>query len=305
MAMANGILIGFSGNDVYPSAQYAPYAWPLKYRLSTDFPIVGGATMGNQALILTWGFPYMLTGTTPDDLKLTKIDTPEACVSKRSIRNLQSPMPSIGGGTIDVGTVYYASQNGLCSCDAGGNVVNVLNGMMNRSDWQALNPASIQGYTYNGRYFGFFNTGTVQGGFCFDPRGSDASLTLFPFYATAGFMDLAQDHLLLQVGTNIVLWNASSTPLTATWRSGVIETPMQTHQFACVLAKSYTGGTVTFKLYADGVLIWTEVVGSNRPFRVPGDDKAFQWEIEIVTTTEVYEVVLAKSAEDMASAGGS
>ena len=302
-AMANGILIGFDGYDVCPSAQYAPYAFPRKWKLSTDFPIVGGRAIGNQVVILTSGSPYLLSGTTPDALSLTKIESPEACVCKRSIVNISAPMPSMAGPNIMIGTVYYASQNGLIAIDSGGSARNVLNGIMNRADWQALNPTSIQGYAYNGKYFGFFNTGTVQGGFCFDPRGNDGTcLTLFPFYATGGFMDLVQDHLLLQVGTNIVLWNASATPLTSTWRSGVIETPPQTWHSACVLARTY-GGAVTFKLYGEGNLIWTETVLNNRPFRLPGEDKYFQWEIEISSTTEVYEITLAVSGADMRASG--
>jgi hypothetical protein len=301
VAMANGILVGFDGNDVCVSAQYAPYAWPAKYKLSTDFPILGGRAMGNQVLVLTWGHPYMLSGTTPDALSLTKIESPEACVSKRSIVNITSPMPSMSGANIMVGTVYYASQNGLCACDSGGSIKVVTNGLLNREDWQALNPASIQGYVYNGRYFGFFNTGSVQGGFCFDPRGDDAALTMFPFYATGGFFDIAQDHLHLQVGTNIVLWNASGTPLTAVWRSGVIESPLRTFGRARVLARSYAGA-VTFKLYGDGLLVWTEVVDGKNEFTLPADDKCRQWEIEITTTVEVYEVILAGDADDLKSA---
>jgi hypothetical protein len=302
IAMANGILIGFDGYDVCPSAQYAPYAWPRRYKLSTDWPIVGGCSLGTQAVVLTWGNPYMLSGTSPDSLTLTKLDTPEACVSKRSIANISSEMPSMTGTNIRVGTVFYASANGLCSIDSGGNVRNVTEKYFNRADWQAMAPTSMQGFTYNGRYFGFFNTGAVQGGFCYDPRGEDAAVTLFPFYATGGFADIATGHLHLQVGTQIVQWNAAGTPLTATWRSGVIETPMQTYKFAAVLARAYAGA-VTFQLYADGNLIWTEVVQNARPFKLPGDDKAFQWEIVITTTSEVYEVVLARSAEDMEQAG--
>jgi hypothetical protein len=304
IAMANGILIGFTGNDVCVSAQYAPYAWPVKYKLSTDFPIVGLCAMGNQAVVLTWGNPYMLSGTTSDALSLTKIESPEACVSKRSIRNITSPMPTMSGANIMVGTVYYASQNGLCACDTGGSIKVVTNGLLNREDWQALNPTSIQGYVYNGRYFGFFNTGTVQGGFCFDPRGDDTALTLFPFYATGGFFDIAMDHMLLQVGTNIVLWNSSSTPLTATWRSGIIGTKPMVYRFAQVFARAYAGAVI-FNLYADGFLIWTEVVADSRPFSLPCEDKAIQWEIEIITTSEVYEFDMAINLDDLRQAGGS
>jgi hypothetical protein len=301
-AMANGIMVGFDGYDVCVSAQYAPYAWPPQYKLSTDFPIVGGKAIGNQVVVLTMGNPYLLSGSTSDALSLTKIESPEACVSKRSIVNITSPMPSMMGPPIMVGTVYYASQNGLCSCDSQGAVKVVTAGILNRDDWQALSPTSINGFAYNGRYFGFFNTGTVQGGFCFDPHGDQAALTLFPFYATGGFMDIVQDHLLLQVGTNIVLWNSSTTALTGTWRSGIFETPMKTFWGAAVLARSY-GGAVTFNLYGDGILIQSVVVPSARAFRVNCDDKHFQWEIEIVTTVEVYEVVLADSAQDMIASG--
>ena len=165
-----------------------------------------------------------------------------------------------------------------------------------------MNPSSITGFAYNGRYFGFYNTGTYQGGFCFDAKGEKASLTLFPFYATGGFMDIVQDHLLLQVGTNIVLWNSSATPLVATWRSGILETPMQTWAFLCILARSYAGA-VTCNLYGDGILVQSTIVPNNRPFRLNANDKHFQWEIEIITTSEVYEITLAKSAQEMREAG--
>lgn len=301
-AMANGIMVGFSGYDVCVSAQYAPYAWPLKYKLSTDFPIVGGRAIGNQVVVLTLGNPYLLSGTTPDALSLTKIETPEACVSKRSIANITMPMQSMTGAPMMVGSVYYASANGLCSCDSSGNVKVLTQGLLNRDDWQALAPASISGFAYNGRYFGFFNTGSVQGGFCFDPKGAQSAFTLFPFYATGGFSDIVQDHMELQVGTNIVLWNSSATPLTATWRSGVIETKMQTFMFVCILARAYAGA-VTVNIYGDGVLVDSTAVVDNRPYKINCDDKHFQWEIEVITTVEVYELMLAANAQDMRDMG--
>lgn len=324
VSMANGIMVGFTGNDVCVSAQYAPYAWPIKWKLSTDFPIVGGRAIGNQVVVLTLGNPYLLSGSTPDALSLTKIESPEACVSKRSIVNITAPMPTMMGANVMIGSVYYASQNGLCSCDSNGSVRVLTAGLLNRADWQALNPASIHGYMYNGRYFGFFNTGTVTGGFCFDPKGAQAALTLFPFYATGGFADIVDDHLLLQVGTNILLWNASGAPLTATWRSGVIETSPQAFKFVRVLTRaasvvpsfynsgaynsgSYsvgalTPGTATCNVYGDGLLIDSSVITDGRPFKINCDDKHFQWEVEIVTTTEVYRATLTTGLQGMRQA---
>jgi outer membrane protein assembly factor BamB len=104
------------------------------------------------------------------------------------------------------------------------------------------------------------------------------------------------------VGTNIVLWNSSATSLTATWRSGVIGTPPKVFKFGQVFARAYAGA-VTLNLYGDGVLVWSETVDSSKPFKLPCDDKCIQWELEIVTTVEVYELILAESQADLVSAG--
>lgn len=299
-SMANGIMLVFSGSDIYPSAQYAPYAYPLAYRMSCDWPIVGGAAIGTVAIVFTYGNPYLISGLTPDALKSKKIETPEVCISKRSIVNASAPMPSMMQSETNTGVIYYASQNGLCSVDVGGAVVNLTKDLLNRADWQALNPSSIKGSLYNGRYFGFFNTGAVAGGFCFDPNdATDRALSFFQFNATGAFFDLAQDHLMLQVGTNIVLWNASSTNLNVIWRSGVFDTQECTWAFARVrnVAGDYSG-TTKFRLYGDGNLLIEVTATNDEMFRVPGDDHYDQWEIEIESNREVYEVGLATSGKD-------
>lgn len=300
-AMANGILIMFSGNDIWASAQYAPYAWPVGFKMATDYPILGGRAIGNQCVVLTMGSPYMVTGTSPGTLTASKIETPEACVSKRSIVNITATMPSMMGPNVAIGTVFFASQNGLCAIDSGGTCKVMTEGLLNREDWQALVPTSIQGYIYNGKYFGFFNTGSSSGGFCFDPRGGRSALSFFNFSATGGFFDLVQDHMHLQVGSSIVLWNSAATSMTSTWHSGIVGLDRAvTFAYAEVLAASYA--SVTFKLYGDGVLVWSQAVLDRRPFRIPGDDAYFQWEVEISTTSEVYEVTLAHNGADLSHA---
>jgi hypothetical protein len=297
--MANGIALMFSGSDIWVSAQYAFYAWPLQYKLATDFPIIGGRAIGNQAVVLTTGNPYLVSGTDSASLVATKIETPEACVSKRSIVNVTAVMPSMMGPNVTIGVVMFASQNGLCGIDSGGTCQVLTHGLLNREDWQALVPSSIQGYVYNGKYFGFYNTGSVTGGFCFDPRDADAALSFFPFAATAGFFDLVQDHMHLQVGTNIVLWNSSATPLIAQWRSGVLLSEGATNwKLAVVRAASYTG-SITFKFYIEGVLALTQVVTGPSSFSLPSDSRYHQCEVEIITDTEVFDVVLGMNGDDI------
>jgi hypothetical protein len=283
-AMANGILVGFSGNDVCVSVAYVPYAWPVAYRLSTDYPIVGGKAIGNQTVVLTTGSPYLLTGTAPESMSLTKLEWPQSCVSKRSIVN-------VGGA------VVFASPDGLCAIDGTGALVNLTEGLFSRDDWQALNPESMHAYLHNNRYIGFYDTGAITGGFVFEPRQGDAAFSFIDTYATAGFADLLQDELFLKVGTKIQKWNADGVLDTYTWTSGVtgLERP-ENFGAAVVYAEGYP---VTFRLYADGNLVHTETVTSSSPFRLPGGYKAADYEVEFEGSEVIYEAHVGPTMDSL------
>lgn len=287
-AMANGIHVMFSGNDVCPSEQYVPYAYKHGNRMATDYKIVGGAPIGTSAVVLTVGVPYLLQGTTTESLQLTKLDHPQACVSKRSIVQMD-------------GAVYFASPDGLCAIDDGGNVVVLTETLLTREQWQALNPESIHGHCYNGRYFGFYDDGVNQKGFIFEPQEADAALTWLDFYASGGYVDKAQDHLYLHVGTDIVRWDDSGIFTNAVWKSGVFSTGSRTHQpFIKAKAKAYP---FTVKVYgddpADGSLdlVATITVTGPQLQRMPRVGKFEKWKFEIDTNVEVTRLSLGSAVE--------
>lgn len=282
--MANGITLVFDGFDVCPSVQYAPYAYPAGYRQSTDFKIVGGKAFGNQALVCTVGCPYLVTGVAPDSLMLSKIEFPQACVSKRSI-------VAVPGGCV------YASPDGLVFVDASGRAFLATEKLFTREDWQALNPESIHAYLYNGRYVGFYDTGIVQGGFIFEPKEEDAAFSFIETYATAGYSDLLQDELYLKIGTEIKKWNAAGTKMSTTWRSG-ITTLGKPENMAVARVRAFTY-PVTFKLYADGVLKHTKSVSNAEIFKMPGDYNATEYEIEITGTNEARSAIVATSVDEL------
>jgi hypothetical protein len=282
--MANGITLLFDGYDVCPSVQYAPYAYPVGYRQSTDYKIVGGKAFGNQAVVCTVGNPYFVTGMAPDSLALQKIEFPQGCVSKRSI-------VAVPGG------VVYASPDGLVFIGADGSARLATEGLLARKDWQALNPESIHAYLWNNRYVGFYDTGIVQGGFLFEPKEQDAAFSFIDTYATAGYADLLQDELYLKITSEIHKWNAGASAMTGTWRSGVQSLGRDENMaVARVRAVTYP---VTLKLYADGVLKHTQSVADQKPFRLPGDYRARQYEVEISGANEVYEAVVASSLDEL------
>ena len=282
--MANGIMLLFKGYDIYPSEAYIPYAYPANYSMSVDYPIVGGAAVGTSAVIATAGHPYLLTGSDPSALSLVKLEAPQACASKRSIS-------AVSGG------VMYSSPDGLIFVSTTGQVQNVTESLFSRDEWQALVPSSMQGYFHDGRYYGFYNTGSVQRGFIYDPTLGSGAFTFIDTYATAGYSDLLQDALYLKIGTNIVKWNADATRMSYTWKSAVFEMASPTNPgCAQVIAKTYPA---TFKLYADGVLKHTQTVADANPFWLPSGYRARYLEIEISGTAEVLSVHVASSPQEL------
>jgi hypothetical protein len=282
--MANGITLIMDGYDIYPSEAYLPHAYPPAYRQTCDYPIVGAKSFGSMAVIGTTGVPYLLYGSDPSALTLQKLQDPQACVSKRS-------MCVVPGG------VMYASPDGLVMVDANGSVTVATDPFMTRDEWQTLVPSSIRGYVHDGRYIGFYNTGSVQGGFVFEPREGDAAITLLDAYASAGYSDLVNDSLYLQIGTDIVKWHAGAGQMTYTWKSRLNLLPYpDIYSCAQVIASAYP---VTFKLYGDGVLKHTQTVASRAPFRLTGGSRYQSIEVELSGTAEVAEVHVAHSIAEL------
>jgi hypothetical protein len=58
----NGFMAGFTGNDVYFSEVFRPFAWPVDYMQTVDYPIVGIGVMDTTFAVLTKGTPYFMQG---------------------------------------------------------------------------------------------------------------------------------------------------------------------------------------------------------------------------------------------------
>lgn len=284
-SMANGIMLLFKGYDVYASEAYIPYAYPAAYSQAVDFPIVGGCGFGTSAVVLTTGNPYLVTGSDPTALSLVKLESNQACVAKRSIAAVE-------------GGVIYVSPDGLQQVTQTGQVTNLTANFYDHAAWQLLAPTTMHGYAFDGRYYGFYNNGAVQGGFVYDPAQGDAAFTLTDTYATAGFTDLIQDALYLQVGTNIVKWGAGGASMTATWKSGITELPSKINIPYAKVRSTYF--PVTFKYYSNGTLKHTKTVANDDIFRLPSGFRTSQVEVEMtVTQGSVTGFWLATTAEEM------
>lgn len=281
--MPNGYMAGFTGRDVCLSDPYHPHAWPVQYKQSVDYPVVGLGRMDTTIAVLTKGTPYFLQGSHPDSMVLVKTDIEQACVSKRSIVSTNN-------------SVIYASPDGLVMLSSGGSKL-LTEQKFTRAQWQStFAPSSIEAYQHDMKYVAFYDTGTVQGGFVYDLTTGEFSTN--DLFATAGYNDLTNDNLYLAFADRTVKIWLSGTAKTVTWKSKKFTMP-RVMSFACAQldAEAYN---MTVKFYADGTLVHTQTVTSRLPFRLP-PVMAKDWEVQIEGSNEVFGFAMAQSMEELAS----
>lgn len=282
--LPNGIVAGFSKNEVFLSEPYMPHAWP--YSNPLEFPIVAIAAIAGQGVaVATKGPPYIGTGAHPKNMTFIKLPQNYACVSKQS-------MVSVAGAAI------YASTDGLVALTAQGAKL-ITEALYTKKEWALLNPSSFRAYAWQSRYVCFYtDTSGVKGGFIFDPMMQSPQLTFLDFYATAGYSDPVFGYLYLVLdGTKTVVRFDHTGLLNYTWKSKKFHTPAPTNFGAAqVLAESYP---VSFRYYADGGLQHTVSVPSSSGFRLPSGFLARDHEFQIEGTATVYAVHLAGTPAEL------
>ena len=139
VGMPNGIMAGCIDNTVAFCEPYVPYAWPVEYQVTTEFPVVGMAVFDQTLFVGTAGNPYFVTGAHSASMSAQKLDSNQACASRRSVVGVQ-------------GGVLYASPDGLCLASARGVEV-VSRQLIARKDWQAMQPASMFAAEHEGVYY--------------------------------------------------------------------------------------------------------------------------------------------------------
>lgn len=263
IALQNGIFAGFTGNRICFSFPYQPHAWPANYRIGIEEKIVGMKATSNGLIVGTESTPYLVTGTDPSSMVAIKIETAEACLSKRSM--------------VDMGeVVVFAGPDGLMAA-AGVTVQNLTQGLITSEQWQAnYYPSTITGFYWQGRYVGFFNTGSGFGGFVFDFRDETTALTNLDASALirGGFTDPDDNELYLIIGNKIKKFQGSTNNLTYNWKSKEYVLPRHTSfGFAKVEAEEYP---VTLKIYGDGSVIYNATIStSGSGFSVTGTSPSF------------------------------
>ena len=229
VSLPNGFMAAFVGKKVYFSERYRPHAWPEKYVMTVDYPVVGLGVFGSAVAVLTEGMPYVMQGTSPDAMTSQRLEVNLPCVSANSI--------------VDLGySVAYASTQGLVTISQNGAVVASAS-LMTMDQWRYIQPESFIAGQYSGRYMASYdyvdaeNT-SKRGMIVFDLSGAQPFIVRVSDDADAMYFELGTGRLfLLRNGRDVYEWDALSEPYgEQVWRSKKFV--MQTFaNFGCIMVE--------------------------------------------------------------------
>lgn len=308
LALPNGVMAGFSKNQLCLSAQNYPHAWPVEYRLNTDTAIVAIGNVDNAVVIGTESHVYVAVGNDPAAYSMSKSEVPYACVSKRSLAYLTG-----------VGVVF-AGTDGLMAVAGVGQIRNLTESVFTLRQWQALNPSSITAVAHNDIYWMAYDTGTAKGCYAIDTRPNGFGVVEMAFHFTAAWVDPKTDRLymvldedaepddeslpehpptpLYLAGTTVYEFEGGAGFMNYRWRSKLWLAPPMAFSIAQVRAESYDNLLVRF--YANGAELYERVVTEETEFVLPMADSATQFEIEILGTDSVRVVQMAEDVQELA-----
>lgn len=315
IAVANGIMAGFTGNRLCFSEPFLPHAWPVSYRITLESDIVAIGATGNGVVALTEGDPYFVTGTDPSAMSAIKLDIQQSCVNKNSVVDMG-------------GYLLYAGPDGLVA--AGGNEARlVTQGLISAKQWNAsFAPTTIRAFRHENTYVAFNTTVTsttppvtLSTGWVYDPRAQESALSTLALGNTAnvrgGFEKDDDGELYIIVGNELQEYRNGTTKKTMRFRSKKFVTPQPTSfSWVSVDAEGYP---VSVRVIADDTTIasytlsksgnvFTQAttipsgiadVSLQEPImRLPAD-VGREWQIEVSGAVTVNEVCIAQSIDEV------
>lgn len=280
----NGIMAGISGNSVRYCEMFKPHAWPVAYEtLCQDTP-VALAVFQKNLLILTTGKPRLVYGSSPEAMDDTPVEFIAACVAPQSV-------VSFGHGAC------WATSDGLAYVGTSGTPRLLTAGLMLKANWEALNPSTIVASQFNGKYMGFYDSGSGRKGFMLDPLSPESGIYFMDQGYSAAYFDELSEEMYVLDGINIKKWNAGTASMTASVKSKVFRLPAPTNlSVAKVIADAYP---CTITLYADDRAPWVKTVTDKEPFWLPDGYTAENYQIQASTAFDITGIILSDNLQEL------
>lgn len=211
--VAEGVLAGFSKNQVCFCEPYQPHAWPARYRKTASRDIVGIGAYDGGAVVCTQGNPYVITGATPEAMTFDPVKQDWPCLSKRGI--VSFPFG-----------VLYPSKDGFALIGHGGTLMASAD-VFTRDEFKSYYPETLLAVAFRGRYFGWYSSSADAGkGVIFDLTGQGQMLVQLGQHATAAYVDPETNELYIVHENLIKQWDGDTlNRLPYDWQSKLLVAP--------------------------------------------------------------------------------
>lgn len=339
IALNNGILVAYTGSDVYFSYPYQVHAWPYTYRVSVDFDIVGLGAFGNTVVICTKGCPSLALCSDPSAVTLRGVHDPFPCLSEDSIVSMATG-------------VCYASTGGLLYVNSTSPRY-LTESLISKDEWRNWNPESFIAAGYEGNYIATSTDPKKYHGLIIDTNDTTKGIVSLYRFVHGMYSDPESNKLYLVVdkpdgGRKIVLFDtpvdgSTQSYRTFKWRSKIFTSSegiatmavarvrneyegyarkikvtiyeYHEHTLNSVPVHTYNiNGPVDlqqvyelidksvymyFIYYVDGVPRYTRKLKDSKPFRLPSGFRGDEFEVEVEGEMPIHSIELATSMGEL------
>jgi hypothetical protein len=338
ISLPNGCLAGLAGNELCFSDPYMPYSWPVRNRYAFAGVGVAAVAASNSVIVLTDTYPVLFTGSEPDSMSATTLETYAPCVSSR--------------GVVDIGSeAIYPSFDGLWIVSPGA-VSRITSKLYREEEWAQLNPASFIAAFHDGQYYAGYTTGTTNRTWVLDLGEPDSAVeveetpsalyrneydgklyaakgeVLYEWDAAPGRsydvdwlssnmqlsspvnMAVAQVHAMFSdivpVDTSQLAANAALIAAGADAVAGHLNgheiLSMEINGSNIVPVELNTAKRVQFTLYSNNTPVFTKNVVSTKPFRLPSGYLSEVYSVGLNASVKTYSVAIATTTQELSQA---
>ena len=271
-AMNGATLVGFVNNKIYFSEPNKYHAWPSEYEITVEDDIVAIEPVSSLGVVvLTKGYPYLISGTDPASVSTQRVDALYPCVSEKSVVSMNYG-------------VVYATHEGIAlySSTAGPRLISAS--VHSKDTWKSAFPipANLVGTYFNDAYLLSDGVSTIA--FYFDEQ-TGGDIISFDEVFTATWYDSETNNLFFSKGVNgqVYKWDDTTQSLVDyQWKSKVIVSADFVNFGAARIVADYDGiNSITFNMWVNKTLIFTTQVSSGAMFRLPTGYRSDTFEISV------------------------
>lgn len=333
--LPNGCMVGLADNELCFSDPYKPYSWPIANRYSFSGKGVALVPAANSVIVLTDTYPILFTGSDPGLMSPSRIETYAPCMSKRGTVDVGGGClyPSNDGLWLVSPTTIkkitdklYTGDEWLAlnpsSFDAGffegtyyaqysidGEKIRIItidtmepDGVVeiddrfdsfyrNEYDGQMYVSVANRLYQWEGDETAQYDSDWMTKDYQFGAPGSFKVAQIFADFALTVPIDTSaqESNEALMAGVSMGGGHVAGLAL--------CEAPVGGSLLQQLTVE--TQRRVQVSLYRDNQVIFTKLVTTSKPFRLPGKGKREVYAVQLSASVPVYSFAMASSMEEL------